>query len=142
LGGANGWIENGTDVADVSCDRAVWKGVEFDLRFLAELQPGNVVLVNIADNPTVDRSAMVKAVAEPERFTPAAAAWVTFCATMTPEIGAYTLTTLLGWLLSTSSVFNCSSAAVRSAFASFSESSACSSMAWEKAPCLNRSSAR
>ncbi len=31
---------------------------------------------------------MVKAVAEPERFTPAAAALVTFCATITPLIGA------------------------------------------------------
>ncbi len=31
---------------------------------------------------------MVKAVAEPESPTPAAAALVTFCATITPEIGA------------------------------------------------------
>jgi hypothetical protein len=37
---------------------------------------------------TVERSAMVKAVAEPERLTPAAAALVTFCATMTPLMGA------------------------------------------------------
>ena len=42
---------------------------------------------------------MVKAVAEPERVTPAAAALVTFCAMMTPEIGAYTLTMLLGMFL-------------------------------------------
>jgi hypothetical protein len=37
---------------------------------------------------TTDKSAMVKAVEDPEKFTPAAAALVTFCAMMTPEIGA------------------------------------------------------
>ena len=39
---------------------------------------------------------MVKAVDDPEKVTPAAAAIVTFCATMTPEIGAYTGTMLDG----------------------------------------------
>ena len=42
---------------------------------------------------------MVKAVAEPERVTPAAAALVTFWPTITPEMGAYTLTMLAGMVL-------------------------------------------
>jgi len=39
---------------------------------------------------------MVNAVAEPESDTPAAAALVTFWPMTTPEMGAYTLTRLLG----------------------------------------------
>ena len=85
---------------------------------------------------------MVKAVADAREVTPAAAASVMFCATITPEMGAYTFTIGLGWALSTPKIFNCSSAAVRSALASFSVSSACSTMDCEMAPCWYRSLAR
>ena len=51
LGGAQRGIENGANVADVARERAVRKRIEIDLGFLAELKPGNVVLVNVADNP-------------------------------------------------------------------------------------------
>ena len=44
-------IENGADIADAAGERAIGICVELDLRFLAELQLGNVVLVNIADDP-------------------------------------------------------------------------------------------
>ena len=45
---------------------------------------------------TFDKSAMVNAVDDPERFTPAAPACATFCAMITPVTGAYTFTRLLG----------------------------------------------
>ena len=51
LGRAQRRIEDGANVADVAGERAVGEGIEFDFCFLAELQLGNVVFVDIADNP-------------------------------------------------------------------------------------------
>ena len=51
LGGADGGIEHRADVADAAGERTIGIGVDVDLRFLAQLQLGNVVLVDIADDP-------------------------------------------------------------------------------------------
>jgi hypothetical protein len=67
---------------------AIGIGGELDLRFLAELQLGNVVLVDIADDPDRGQVGDGEGRGRAGEATPAAAALVTFCATMTPEMGA------------------------------------------------------
>ena len=44
-------IEHGTDVADAAGQRAVGIGVQPDAGFLAELQFGDVVFIDVADDP-------------------------------------------------------------------------------------------
>ena len=71
---------------------------------------------------------MVKAVAVPEKVTPCGGRAGHVLRHDDAGDGRIHRTMLQGWFLSMPSVFSCSSAAFRSACASFSASSACSSM--------------
>src|SRR5579863_1274528 len=51
LGGAQLGIEHGSDVADVTLHGTIGIGIQLDEGFLAELQLGNVVLVDVAKDP-------------------------------------------------------------------------------------------
>lgn len=51
FGCSDGRIENGADVANPPAERPVGIGIEHDLRSIAKLYSGEVILINIADNP-------------------------------------------------------------------------------------------
>ena len=53
FGGADLRIEDGADVADDAGENAVGIGGEADVRLLAEMHGGEIVLVDIADDPDV-----------------------------------------------------------------------------------------
>ena len=53
LGGARGWVELGADVADGSGEGFAGEGVELDVGVLAEMDAGEIVLVDVADDPDV-----------------------------------------------------------------------------------------
>src|ERR1700722_6547063 len=51
LGGANGGIEYGTDVADAASENPIRVGDEPNLRGLSKSDFGDVVFINVADDP-------------------------------------------------------------------------------------------
>ncbi len=53
LGGADGGVEDGADVGDGAGEGAVGVGGEMDVGFLAEVYLGEIVLVDVADDPDV-----------------------------------------------------------------------------------------
>jgi len=91
--------------------------IDRNLRFLAELELWNIVFVDIAHDQTRERSAMVKAVAEPERPTPAPPHWSILRNNDSAD-WRIDIDDATGVVLSTPRVFNCSSAAIKSALRS------------------------
>ena len=89
-------IKNGADVADAAGDGAIGICVQLDPRFLAELNAGNIVFIDVADDPHGGEIGDGEGCGRAGEIYARGGGLVTFCATMTPEMGAYTLTMLLG----------------------------------------------
>src|SRR5580658_2931052 len=53
LGGANGWVENRADVADRALDNLIRVSVQLNVGRLAEPHVGEIILINVAENPYV-----------------------------------------------------------------------------------------
>ena len=61
---ANIGIENRADVADPALQNPVRIGVQMDVGELAQRTYGQIVLIDIAEDPDVERSEMVKGLGE------------------------------------------------------------------------------
>lgn len=53
LGGAEGWVKLGTDVADGAGEGFAGKGVERDVGVLTNVDVGEIIFVDVADDPDV-----------------------------------------------------------------------------------------
>ena len=107
-------------------------GVQTDIRVLADVHGIEIIFVNVADDPDIRKIGDGEGIGADNPCTPAA--FVTCWSVITPDMGAMMSTIPDGWSLSTPRSRNCSVAASRSALASCSVSSACSSALLAIAP--------
>jgi hypothetical protein len=82
------WIEHRTDVADVAGSGRSGYALTLNARFLAELQLGNVVLIDIAENPDAGEVGDGEGRGRAREVDARGGALVTFWPMMTPEMGA------------------------------------------------------
>jgi hypothetical protein len=88
LRGANIRVEHRANVADMANQYLPRIGICLDGSFLSQLKLRNVILVDIANDPDDGKISDGEGGGRPGIVTPAVAAFVTFCAMMTLEMGA------------------------------------------------------